>query len=604
MQKIISVIMSILMALFGAFVPGSSQPKDPVTTGEWLSTIVSEFGMEDSEYDAEPHYEDIQSDNTYFAVVQIAYEWGVIDDADVIDVDANVTSEFVVKTLVKVARLEWDEKVDIANAKKLKYVDEIAIAVGNGLVSLKNGAYKVAYMGREACMELLAKAKELWSNKTFDETVSETTYTENVVELDTTDYVVNGDAVILPADTDLAVGDVYTLPQTAGNVEGRIFKVESIENNGDQVVANSAEVPADEVIEKVNFEGSVSSNVLDAQIVDAEGNVLNEATVENGSLVDDGVAKLKEVISDKLSNGSIKVGKAKVNYAVNDNGFDIGISGDIVDGVNVAKSYSVSNLDIQTKFDANIVEKKIKEAYVTLDYDCVDTTTVSGSYAATVQGGNQADTALKAIDQIKANFENAKIVSGSNGSVKLFDMIFVIPNCPAVTITLEVSINFNVFGQAQLVITSNNCKGYEIINNQGRFINDSVELSKQIKATGTAEITATLMVAVGIAGLNLVDVALTGGVGVYGNATITLPGSAAEVLEVPVDLVVEVTAVTDDADEITVLGHVDIYGILRVSVGQNSLVGKVGLKKSWTIFDRSNATFASFDFDETGIIAA
>ena len=61
-------------------------------------------------------------------------------------------------------------------------------------------------------------------------------------------------------------------------------------------------------------------------------------------------------------------------------------------------------------------------------------------------------------------------------------------------------------------------------------------------------------------------------------------------------MVAQAVAVLDDADEFHISGKATIYGILRISVGENSLMGKIGLKKSWSIFDRNNGTIAEIEF--------
>ena len=67
-------------------------------------------------------------------------------------------------------------------------------------------------------------------------------------------------------------------------------------------------------------------------------------------------------------------------------------------------------------------------------------------------------------------------------------------------------------------------------------------------------------------------------------------------LTIPVDYLKELAAGSNTDGKIDISGHADIYGILNVSVGNHSAIGKVGLKKTWNIFNQSNGTFASFDF--------
>ena len=606
MQRIISVILSILMLFFGIFIPGITDPVDTITVGEWLSEVNSEFGMTTYE-SQDPYYETITADNAYFGDVQIAYEWGVIDSEDEIDVDAAVESEFAVKTLVNVANLEAveGEEVLIKNADVLKYAEEVAVAVTNDIVELKkNGAFDNGLISYDDAIALLAKVKEMWANQSFDVPEYDVEYTEEVNEIDTTNYAIEDNVVTLPADVNVAEGETIVLPQTADNLEGAIFAVEAVETVGDKTVVSGTPVAADEVISNVKFEGAVAPDFTTAKITDANGNVIQAATADNEGILDGVKDKVKDVVTDKLveklTNVSFDIGKFNVKASIKEDGFDIAIAGNIVNGVNVAKTYSASNLDIQAKLDGNLVNSDIKEAYILLDYDAVDTTVVDGSYAASLVSDYAGDTTgLEVLEQIEKNFSELRLQNGGGAKIDVFTVDIPIPNCPSVTVSLDVSIVFNVYGQAKLVVTSHNCKGYEIINNKGRFINETVENNIDFTATGIAEATVGFGVGLGILTYDLMDLYLRGGVGAFVVANVNIPTDAGETTvstNVPADVIAEATAVLDDADKIDVNGVAQFYGILYVAVGQNSLMSKVGLDKAWTIYDRSNGVFATINF--------
>lgn len=74
--------------------------KNTITQGEWLAMINETFGMYN--YDSEtPHIKEVKKNNPYFRDVQIAYEWGLIDE-DSFDIDESINKGFVSKTLVEV----------------------------------------------------------------------------------------------------------------------------------------------------------------------------------------------------------------------------------------------------------------------------------------------------------------------------------------------------------------------------------------------------------------------------------------------------------------------------------------------------------------------
>lgn len=597
MQRIISVILSILILLLGTLVPGLVNKEETITQGEWLAKIDSEFGMDTYEEET-PYYPNVTPDNEYFGAIQIAYEWGVIDSEDDIDTDANVTTEFAAKTLVKVANLEAVEGEDvlIKNADALQYAEEVAVAVANGLVELKaNNTFKVVDIAYDKAVEALEKAKEIWSNQEFDEDAEAAVkYVESVNEIATNDYVIEDNTVILPADTDVNEGETIILPQNAENVEGAIMSVESVKSVDGKTVVEATPVDAEEVIDSVKFEGAVTPNLSASKITDAQGNVIQTASIDNeGALTD--------LIKSKLSNFSFNVGKAKVNVSVKDNGFDVSIGGAVCDGVYLSDTFSVSNLVVQTKLDASIAQGDIKEAYVVLDYDCTNTAAVTGAQNWGLISENTEDTSsLGIIDQIKANLSNLKLEAGAYSNINVFTVAIPIPDCPEITITLDISLQISVSGRAELVISSHNYTGFEIINNKGRFINATTQRSNSFNAYGTAEATGCISVGVGVLTYDVMDLAVNAGIGVNVYTNITLPAKGDDAVsiseELPADMVAQAVAVLDDADEFHISGKATFYGILRISVGQNSLMGKIGLKKSWSIFDRGNGTIAEIEF--------
>ncbi|MBQ7581154.1 MAG: hypothetical protein IJU39_07610 [Clostridia bacterium] len=597
MQRIISVILSILILLFGTLIPGLANKEKGITQGEWLSKVDSEFGMNTYE-SQKPYYPNVTPENKYFAAVQIAYEWGVIDSSDKIDTEANVTNEFGAKTLVKVANLEAVEgkEVLIKNADDLKYANEVAIAVTHDLAKLKaDNSFMVVDLAYDQAVKALEKTKEIWSGlKLSSKSAAEVEYSEPVNEIATNDYVIDGDKVTLPAGTQVNAGETIVLPQNAENVEGAVMSVESVKTVDGKTVVEATPVDAEEVIESVKFEGAVTPNLSASKITDAQGNVIQTASIDNeGALAD--------LIKSKLSNFSFNVGAAKVNVSVKDNGFDVSIGGSVCDGVYLSDTFSVSNLVVQTKLDANIAQGNIKEAYVVLDYDCTNTASVTGAQNWGLVSENTDDnSSLSLIDQIKANLSDLKLKAGAYSKINVFSVAVPIPDCPEITITLDISLQLSVSGRAELVISSHNYNGFEIINNKGRFINATTQRSNSFNAYGSAEATGCISVGVGVLTYDVMDLDVNAGLGATVYTNITLPAKGDDVTsiseELPADMVAQAVAVLDDADEFGISGKVTIYGILRISVGENSLMGKIGLKKSWSIFDKNNGTIFEYEF--------
>ncbi len=586
MNKIISWILSIVMLVLSFFGIGAGNELD-MTKGQWLTEMCATLGLE------------VAEDKT---AADACLEWNIIKEDDMNDLEEKATADFVFGTL-KAAATKFG--VDYAELTKA--------AIEKGLLDAKEQLIGNAKEAADAAYGILGILKDLADNKEVEDKAANFVYADGVKNV--TDYSVNGNIVILPAGTDLAAGDVFTVPQVSGNLAGGIYEAVSVKETANGVVVETKEADIADAVESLDYSASFSPNMAAAQVVTGEGEVIQEGFANNegiketidevkGILSDKEALKgaVKDLLVDTLSEGSFSVGDAEVDYAFTEGGFDIGISGDVGNGINLSKSYSVSNLELLTKFDGSFKNGKanVQEGYLKLNYDCVDTTKVSGSYAASLVSGITEDiSSLEVVDQIKMNFENLKLEQGS-ARFPVFTAHIAIPNAPAITIKLEASLVFNVYGYAELIITTDNCVGYEIIDNNGRFIFERTETAPKVfNAMGTAEALIGLNVALCAFGISLIDLGLQGGLGVYVYATVTLPYAGfttATIEDIPANILAQSVAILDNADEITVSGTADFYGVFKISLCEDSITDKIGLSKTWTIVDRSNGTFATITF--------
>lgn len=587
MNKIISWILSVVMLILSFFGIGAGNELG-MTKEKWLGDMLTTLGYDLTDKD----------------VMDYSAELGIIDEDDKNDAAEAADTAFVFATLN-------------AAATKLgvDYAEVTKEAIKQGLLSEKDKLAADVKDAADACYDILGILKDLANNKEVEDSAAQITYSEDVVEVEAADYSVNGNTVVLPAGTAIAAGDVFTVPQVSGNLEGGIYEAVSVKETANGVVVETEEANLEDVVDSIDYAAGFSPNMAAAQVVSGDGEVIQEG-VANNEGIKETIDEVKNVLTDKealkgavkdllvdtLSEGSFDVGDAEVEYAFTEGGFDIAISGPVGEGINIKKSYSVSNLELLTKFDGSFKNGKtdVKEGYLKLNYDCVDTTKVSGSYSASLVSGITEDiSSMEVVDQIKMNFENLKLEQGT-ARFPVFTAHIAIPNAPSITIKMEASVVFNVYGYAELIITTENCVGYEIIDNNGRFISESTETAPKVfNAMGTAEALVGLNVGLCAFGISLIDVGLQGGLGVYVYATVTLPYAdytSTSIEDIPANLLAQSVAILDNADEITVSGTAQFYGIFKVSLCEDSITDKIGLSKTWTIVDRSNGTFATINF--------
>lgn len=594
MTKIISIIVSIIMLVMTSIFPGFVWPgTETVETGTFLEQVDEAFG-----YLPGPTVDTIlgvEPTNEYYLAVSAAANNDVLVDYETIDVTASVTPEFVATVLVNAAGVPVGEvNTVIENATSIKNVAKVSAAVENGIITLDvNNKLGLGAMSADEVTAAIEKAVSL--RGTFTEEADDLVLVDGVKTV--SDYTVDGDSIVVPASTDIAAGDVYVVEQSDEIMTGAAYKAESVEVVGDTKVVTNSEVAIEDVIEKIDYEGTTDVDFATAMITDGNGEVLSDGYLDTNAISKDDIMKTLK----KLANVSFSVKGFNIKAKITDTGLNFSVSKSVCDGVTLSKAYELTNLTVDAKADMNVAKLNFNEVYLKFNYDLKDTTTISGSYAKTF--GEEVTTVGEKLsgDSFWAKAVNKYALSKLDStSIKLFTFTLPLGSTP-LSITFDVLLNIDVNGRMEIVVVSEEMHGVEIINNKVSTINDSTVVDRQTSIYGQFELRLGLDVALGLYGYALVDVCVEGGVGAYVEAHakyVDANGNPVvqSTLTIPVDYLKEFAAGANTEGEIDISGHADIYGILNVSVGNHSAIGKVGLKKTWTIFDRSNGVFASIDF--------
>ena len=594
MTKIISIIVSIIMLVMTSIFPGFVWPgTETVETGTFLEQVDEAFG-----YLPGPTVDTIlgvEPTNEYYLAVSAAANNDVLVDYETIDVTASVTPEFVATVLVNAAGVPVGEvNTVIENATSIKNVAKVSAAVENGIITLDvNNKLGLGAMSADEVTAAIEKAVSL--RGTFTEEADDFVLVDGVKTV--SDYTVDGDSIVVPASTDIAAGDVYVVEQSDEIMTGAAYKAESVEVVGDTKVVTNSEVAIEDVIEKIDYEGTTDVDFATAMITDGNGEVLSDGYLDTNAISKDDIMKTLK----KLANVSFSVKGFNIKAKITDTGLNFSVSKSVCDGVTLSKAYELTNLTVDAKADMNVAKLNFNEVYLKFNYDLKDTTTISGSYAKTF--GEEVTTVGEKLsgDSFWAKAVNKYALSKLDStSIKLFTFTLPLGSTP-LSITFDVLLNIDVNGRMEIVVVSEEMHGVEIINNKVSTINDSTVVDRQTSIYGQFELRLGLDVALGLYGYALVDVCVEGGVGAYVEAHakyVDANGNPVvqSTLTIPVDYLKEFAAGANTEGEIDISGHADIYGILNVSVGNHSAIGKVGLKKTWTIYDRSNGVFASIDF--------
>lgn len=564
MSRIIALLMSIIMTIFSAL--GIVPTTNPVTEEEWIVIVVNAYGIVGDDY------------------LTAAIEFGVLDGLDY-DAAAYATNRFINTTLENVSSVELDQLLP-DNNRRADYNKAIAV---------------------------LQIAIELCNNQPVTEDPEVDVDTQKgVTDLSNLDYSVVGDKLVYPANSfNLKVGAKFIAGANEYNISGAAYVVKGVDYIDGYAIVTVETLPIEEAVAAIDFEGSVDVNLDQATVVDGQGEVITkELEVAGQGFIKDKAGELidktKAAAVDFLKNPSIKftIKGFKVKAAYSGGRVDVSIAGGVADGVTVEKYYSLTNITADAKYDANLAQLDIKEAYLKLNYDLVETTVLEGSYAGSIvpDGGTFTSEGDTFMEKVKNNLQNLEFVKG--GGIEVNVVTFDIPiGSTGLTVELNISLTISATGRIEIIVTSNETKGYEIINNRGRVIHESKVIDREYNICGDFQVTLGLNLSLTFLKQRIIDVGLDGGVGAYVTTAIfNVKTNKRTVSEVPLDVMVESASGFDDLEDLRFCADVQLYGILRVSVGQKSIIGKIGLKKTWTIYDRSNAVFVELHLENNGIV--
>lgn len=589
--KIISFILSIIMTIMTSIFPGFVWPgTETMETGAFLEQVGAAFGYQIP--DTGDTYYGVEPGDEYYDAVAAAAEYDVLVDYDEIKVFENADTEFVATVLVNAAGLEIDETAEIANAAEFANIAKVSTAVVNGIIPVEDdGTVSTADMSVNDITAAIAVAVGL--RFIPEDVVDEFDLVDGVKTVDT--YAVEDDSIVLDAEEDIVAGDVFVTDDAA-------FKAEAVEIVDGQKVVETSDVAINEVIEKVDFEGSTDVNFGTAKLIDGNGEVISEGLFDTEGLSAEQIDNIIHGILLTIGEISFSIGDFDISAEATKTGLDFSIGTSPVDGVTVTKDYSLTNLSIDAKADVNIKTLSFNEVYLNASYDLVDKTTIAGSYYK--EFGEEVKTEGEKLEAGKVfnDLVNKYILSEfDSSSIKLFTVVVPLGTTP-LTFNFDIMLHIGVNGRMTITVVSEEYHGISVINNKVSKVSDSKVIDRVVDIYGEFEIMLGLGVGLGLFGYTIVDVEVYGGIGAWVEATARFVDENGNPVfqstyAVPVDYLAEVAAGMDFEGDIEISGHADVYGILKVGVGENSVLSLVGLCKTWTIYDRTNATFASFEFE-------
>lgn len=580
-KKIIAIILT-LATMVGMLstISGCSNNSDAsITKGELLRLISEGFGMY-SYTEANPHTDTVKSDNEYFPYVQMAYEWGLIDDKQ-ININEKSTKGFLAETLVNC--------VDFIDTDDMSEEEITDYAVKNNYVSFKyrGRTDNIRYVTRKDAEESIASAFSVWTNRKYEnkEEIKVGEKTTNLADGDvlSSQVVVNESERIITipeaAAKDIKEGESFVVPANNVDTTAAAYKAQKIEYSNGYAIIKYDSAELENTIQELEFSGSTKADLSSVPITDGVGNVINASAAEGMS---------NQTSTPKITNlalntnnkytvmpcASMQLGFTvdgiSISGKVSDDSISFSIKGDIPTKkkngmkVTVNKSYEIS--DISIDYDWDVEWFKIKSAYAKLNYTTKDTTGVSFS--------GKKEGALFYDQRTKPSFSNLltseiRSSAAAKGAKTITICSFPIVNGGVGRIDVDIKAKISVTGSVELVVTTHNSNGIEYKNGNIRYIK---EKSNDVDLNIKAKIEATLYAGVSIKALkmNLLGIGFEGGIGVEFKTIahlvnsdnveidkLSLEGGNFEYIESTLN---SVQNLTYDEDGKTYTAHIDLCG--------------------------------------------
>ncbi len=279
-----------------------------------------------------------------------------------------------------------------------------------------------------------------------------------------------------------------------------------------------------------------------------------------------------------------------VHAGLAEGGFDVSVAGTF-NGVNVEKAYEVRNFDVKTKFEGALSVNDVKHSYIIVDYDLKDRTTVTGSKSWSLDESElpEGSEAIDFFGRVEGGLFEMK--GGSESEIEVFSVDVAIPNCPAITVGITAKFVITFDGRVDLVITSHETKGVEVIDNKVRAISHEEAGTTDFTAQAWVEAVLGLYVDISIVSIVLVDVGLEVGLGVHVTVHLT-SGAAVHNLDIPYDFLMDMNWTLPTGENLDGSINFKVYGIVTISVGENSdILEPLGLCKTWRLVTEENGTF-------------
>ncbi len=547
----------------------SKKEKESITLLDWIQILNNEAGIT-SYTETNPYFPRISKDSTYYADIQAAVEWGILEEAHPFLETQVLNKEWTAYTLVNLLGTAESASIQIDDLSTTHFPLQVQTAIKNGLFTLdrKNQFHPAEVMDKETAISLLNKVVETINDRKITETKTNITWKEDTQVLDVNPIVFHQDQQMI---------------QIADNVQlnkGQLIHFYDDTNEYYYVVDRQDEnslyledVDLMSYTQDMDLSGSSELNFDQATIEDNNGDIIQEYSAENPI----------SLCSSRDLQKTFHIDEYNVVITASSSSVKAEVNRTLTHGSKVYASVKLNGAKVDYQFSSK--EKNIEDAYFKVKFSSEESLGLKNGSYKNLYGDFSKFDANDFLSSLQKMYVEKKDVVES--TLELCKIKLPIPNAPLMNITVSLNLNMHVSGKVSLSLNQTSSIGCEIRNGNMRMIHEfDHSHSNQFKAN--AGISSGVIFGLNLTSLRLMDASLNAGAeATFKTALHLYQNDEYNVVETDVGLDV-VDELADGNPNVLVCSDLSANTVIYLKMNSaKSQLGKIGFTKRINLVKQS-----------------
>ena len=470
----------------------SKKENESITLLDWIQILNDKAGIT-SYTETNPYFPRITKDSTYYADVQAAVEWGVLEQAHPFLETQVLNKEWTAYTLVNLLGSADSNSIQIDDLSTTHFPLQVQTSIKNGLFTLdrKNQFHPAEVMDKETAIDLLKKVVDTINNRQIKETKTNITWKENTQVLDVDPIMYHQDQQMIEIEDDIQLNPGQLIHFYDDSSE-YYYVVDH--QDGQSLYLDDVDLMS--YTQNMDLSGSSELNFDQATIEDNNGDIIQEYSSVNPI----------SLCSSRSLQKTFHIDEYNVVITASSSSVKAEVNRTLPHGSKVYASVKLNGAKVDYQFSSK--EKNIDDAYFKVEFSSEESLGLKNGSYKNLYGDFSKFDANDFVSSIQKMYVEKKDVVES--TLELCKIKLPIPNAPLMNVTISLNLNMHVSGKVSLSLNQTSSIGCEIRNGNMRMIHEfDHSHSNQLKAN--VGMSSGVMFGLNLTSLRLMDASLNAG---------------------------------------------------------------------------------------------